>query len=291
MKTRDLLANQVAVNVDEFYADGPGWTGIDTVLDQMLAAINQPVNLEKGVGFKLTASDARRHLAKGNIFHGLAPFSAPGMMYDSAWQLARPDTTPTSVATKLQGFEDERQRNAALVLMTNKQTGSGEDSRSYVIYPVSFVPQATRPYVLNPASWKYQVFSVESIFDQMDHLAETLRSFVDNECSLAAYSAKVAADERAQGAPWGYVFWNSTSVTSDLQYVDKPSSWVRLSWHVEHPEDPTIPNYFIDWLNGLPTPNGDRLTWAQACSSKILFTDREEGRTDGATLSMFYPRL
>jgi hypothetical protein len=33
------------------------------------------------------------------------------------------------------------------------------------------------------------------------------------------------------------------------------------------------------------------LTWPQICSRRVLFTNRQEGDNDGATLSLIYPTI
>src|SRR5262249_18941486 len=103
--------------------------------------------------------------------------------------------------------------------------------------------------------------------------------------------AKLTADDRRHGLARGFVFSNSTIAPDDIQLVEDPIGWVELPFKTYDAGDGTIPDKIIGYLNGAPLDDGWVLTWAQVCSARILFPNRQEGNSDGATFTLFYPKV
>ncbi|MCP3167863.1 hypothetical protein [Myxococcus qinghaiensis] len=270
--------------------------GIENVLAKITGALNAQASW--ATMSKPVACDARHTPARGWLFYDPAwdetaiPKTISGWTY-AVWPSTQ---SPDIIAAVMSGAPlpaggtlSSAQAVLSQPLMANREDDGNEAPNQALFYPiVSDGPEQDRP-LFSPTAWRCSTFSSgEGGNDGILNVFEQIQAGLGKSPSSAPLAVKIVADDRRHGDACGFVYFNDTASAGDLTYVRNPKSWACATWITSDALDGTA-NRVLEALNGAPLPDGTVLSWAQACTAKVVFTNRQDGWGGGATFCIIYP--
>ena len=293
---KDLVSQQTFAN------GGNGPSGINAVLDAMVDSLGMLGNASTWA--KIAACDARHNDAMGFVVDNpdwpLMDPTFPGLEIQS-WNWQQWNGYPTSQLTDAFSgvpFSGKTltpdQVAASNFVVCSRQSGDGTVCSTNLFYPTFKAAAPSGPRKVDPKrnGWEYlQYAGPGSGNSGIDEVLQQLKGLLDN-MGPSSIACKYTADDRRHGDARGYAFINPTLTGADLEFVVRMKGWARYTIHFDQAWKPDAGDAMAAILNTGQVPGLEQvLTWAQICTSRVLFTDRQSGGYDGATLSLIYPLI